>query len=86
MQTHHFTLILAGVSDIGEELADGLCEALGGDIEFGMRDGIAMLEVTRPAPTLLKAIRAAIKDIHQANLGVRVVRVETEAANVIAKS
>jgi hypothetical protein len=82
---HHFTLILAGVSEITPELADALYEATNGDIEFAMRDGVAFLEVTRAARTLRAAITSAIEDVERADVGVRVVRVESEAANTIAK-
>ncbi len=85
METHHFTLILAGVAELTPELADSLYEAMQGDIELNLRDGVAFLEVARAAPTLRGAIRSAIREVEDAGVGVRVVRVESEAANVIAK-
>jgi len=85
MKSYQFTLILAGVSELTSELADALYEATNGDIEFAMRDGVAFLEVTRVARTLRGAITSAIEDVERANVGVRVVRVESEAANTIAK-
>jgi hypothetical protein len=85
MKKHQFTLVLAGVSDLTSELADALYEATKGDIEFSMRDGVAYLEFERAAPSLNKAIRSAIADVEQADLGIRVVRVESESANTIAK-
>jgi hypothetical protein len=45
----------------------------------------AGLEFERKAPTLREAITAAIREVEGAGAGVRVVRVETEAANVIAR-
>lgn len=85
MKTHKFTLILSGVAEITPELANGLYAATQGDIEFNMRNGVAFLEFERSAPTLRDAITAAIHEVEAADLGVRVVRVESEAANVIAK-
>lgn len=85
MKTHRFSLVLSGISELTSELADRLFEATKGDIEFNMRDGIAFVEFERSAPTLNAAIRSAIDDVENAGLGIRVVRVESEAANTIAK-
>lgn len=85
MSRHNFILVLAGVAEITPELADALYSSIRGDIELNFRDGVAFLEIERTAPTLQKAILAAIADVEKANVGVRVVRVESEAANVIAK-
>lgn len=82
---HEFTFILSGVSEITPDLADALYEATGGDIEFNMRDGIAFLECRREADTLQEAIRSMIAEVEGAGVGVRVVRVESEVANTIAK-
>ncbi len=85
MKAHTFILILSGVAEMTPELADALYAATRGDIELNMRDGVAFLEVERTAPTLREAITAAIREVEEADVGVRVVRVESEAANVIAK-
>ncbi len=85
MKTHEFTLILSGVTEVTPKLADALYQATKGDIEFESRDGTAYLEFRRSAPSLHQAITSAIREVEGAKLGVRVVRVETEAANVIAK-
>jgi hypothetical protein len=85
MKTHTFTLILSRVAEITPELADALHAATDGDIELNMRDGVAFVEVERTAPTLRKTITAAIREVEEAAVGVRVVRVESETANVIAK-
>jgi len=85
MSSQQFTLILAGVSEITPELANALYEATGGDIELNMREGVAFLEFDRAAPSLRDAVRSAIAQVEGAGLGIRVVRVESEAANVIAK-
>ena len=85
MNNHQFTLILCGVSEITPELADALYEATGGDIEFNMRDGVAFLEFDRSAASLSDAVTSAMKQVEGAGVGVRVVRVESEDANTIAK-
>ena len=85
MKTHKFTLILSGVSDLTPELADTLYAATNGDIECNMRNGVAFLDFARAAPTLREAITSAIRDVEQTSLDIRVVRVESEAANLIAK-
>jgi hypothetical protein len=85
MTTYTFTLILSGVSEITPELADALYAATHGDIELNMRDGVAFVEFERTAATLREAIITAIREVEEAAIGVRVVRVESEVANVIAK-
>ncbi|HEV2038222.1 MAG TPA: hypothetical protein VGQ96_06395, partial [Candidatus Eremiobacteraceae bacterium] len=81
MKTHKFTLLITGVSEITPELADRLYEATNGDIEFTMRDGVAYLEFARASPSLKAAIASAISQVENSGAGVRVVRVESEAAN-----
>jgi hypothetical protein len=85
MSNYQFTLILSGVSEISPELADALFAATGGDVEFNMRNDVAFLEFDRPAPTLRDAVNLAIGQVEGAGMGVRVVRVESDAANTIAK-
>jgi hypothetical protein len=77
--------VLSGAAEITPDLADALYAATRGDIELNMRDGVAFLEFECAAPTLRDAITLAIREVEGADLGVRVVRVESEAANVIAK-
>jgi hypothetical protein len=85
MKRHRFTLILAGIAEITSDAADALFEATGGDIEFEMRDGVASLDFDRSAASLRQAITSAIQQVEGAGVGVRVVRVESEVANTIAK-
>jgi len=82
---HRFTFILSGVSEITAELADAIYGATGGDIEFNMRDGVAFLEFDRTAASLHDAITSTISQVEGAGVGVRVVRVESDDANTIAK-
>jgi hypothetical protein len=85
MKTFHFSLILAGVAELTPELADVLYSAVDGEIELELREGVAILEVKRGARSLREAIIASIGEVESAEAGVRVVRVESEAANTIAK-
>lgn len=80
-----FTFILSGIAEITPELSDALFQATGGDIEFNMRDGVAYLEFEREAASLRAAIDSAIAEVDGAGVGVRVVRVESDDANTIAK-
>ena len=84
MQTHSFVVILAGVSEITEDLANALFDAVDADIELNLRNGVAYLEVRRAARTLRQAIVNTIREVETVE-DVRVVRVESEAANTIAK-
>jgi hypothetical protein len=52
---------------------------------LNQRDGVIFLKVARTAASLRKAITATIREVENADVGVRVVRVESETANVIAK-
>jgi hypothetical protein len=85
MNTYQFTLILSGVPEITPELADALYAATGGDIELNMRNDVAYIEFDRTANTLNDAVNSAIAQVMGAGVGVRVVRVESDAANTIAK-
>jgi hypothetical protein len=85
MNAPTFTLIIAGVAEITPELADALYSATKSDIEMNLRDGVVFLEFERTAPTLREAVTSAIREVEGANVGVRLLLVESEAANVIAK-
>ena len=86
MKTYRFSLILSGIAEITPDLANALYAATHGDIELNQRDGVVFLEFDRTGPpTLKEAILSAIREVEQANVGARVVRVESDVANVIAK-
>jgi hypothetical protein len=85
MNNYQFTLILSGVAEITPELADSLFTATGGDIELNMRNDVAYIDFHREADTLHDAVSSAIAQVEGAGVGVRVVRVESDAANTIAK-
>jgi hypothetical protein len=85
MNTYQFTLVLSGVAEITPEFANAIYAATGGDIELNMRNDVAYLEFDRSADTLQAAVNSAIAQIEGAGVGARVVRVESDVANVIAK-
>src|SRR6266542_5558937 len=85
MKTHRFTLILSGIAEITPELADAMYAATNGDIELNQRDGVVYVEFDRAASTLRGAVTSAIREVEGAGVGARVVRVESDSANVIAK-
>jgi hypothetical protein len=83
MQTHDFTVVLSGITEVTDDAANALYEAGCDDGSFASRDGIAFIMFHRDAPTLREAIDSAIADVKRAGFGV--LRVETEDANVVAK-
>ena len=85
MNRFEFTLVLSGVAEISPELADALYTATGGGIELNMSNDVAYIEFDRAAATLHDAVSSAIAQVEGAGVGVRVVRVESDAANTIAK-
>jgi len=85
MENYQFTLILSGVAEITPDLADALYAATGGDIELNTCNDVAFLEFDRDADSLEDAVHCAITQVEGADVGVRVVRVESAAANTIAK-
>src|SRR5437660_1959416 len=85
MKKYEFALVHSGISEITPELPDAVYGATGGDIEFNMRDGVPFIEFQRKAASLHQAITSAIAEVENATGHLRVVRVESESANVIAK-
>jgi len=85
MKNYQFTLILSGVSEITPELADALYAAVGGDIELNRCNNVTFLEFDRDADSLEDAVHSAITQVEGADVGIRIVRVESAAANTIAK-
>ncbi|NOZ38635.1 MAG: hypothetical protein GXP24_00230 [Planctomycetes bacterium] len=85
MKNFQFTLILSGVAEITPELANSLYEATGGDIELNSCNNVAFLEFDRQADSLEDGVHSAIAQVEGADVGVRVVRVESATANTIAK-
>jgi len=75
MRAHSFTLILDGIREATEEAAEALYGSFD-DGTFSSSGGVASIDFTRDAETLLEAIRSAIRDVRKA--GFEVSRVEIE--------
>ena len=84
MDAYQFTLILTGIKDLTPDVTDALYEAGFDDALVGMAAGVPYIDVNhRQAASLEKAVREAIRDVEKA--GFRVVRVESETANTLAR-
>lgn len=75
MSTHNFTLILSAPSVDDETAADALYGKGCDDGSFAVSGGVYEIEFDREAPSLRKAITSAIRDVHAAGIGSRVLRV-----------
>jgi hypothetical protein len=76
--THSFTLVLSGVSEIHQDLADALFEAGCDDTLLGSRDGVVYLDFDREAETFREAVDGAIADVARVRMPVTVARVEPD--------
>jgi hypothetical protein len=85
MTKYRFTLVLSGVAELTPELADALYEALDDGLELNLREGVAFAEIECCAASLRDAVTESIRAIEGAAVGAKVVRVESEDANTIAK-
>lgn len=63
ISTFRFTVILAGLDDIDDELANRLFEAGCDDASLGCCEGIVSLEFDRCAGSLAEAIGSAVANI-----------------------
>ncbi|HJT32958.1 MAG TPA: hypothetical protein VJ783_13035 [Pirellulales bacterium] len=59
----HFTVVLAGLDDITEELSNRLFEAGCDDASLGCSCGVVSLDFDREAGSLAEAIGSAVRDI-----------------------
>lgn len=74
--SYRFTLILAGISDLSEEVRDTLFDSGCDDALLGRRDGKVFLDFDRKAASFRDALLSAITDVERAGLEAQVVRVE----------
>lgn len=79
---HEFTVVLDGVTEITDEMADALFEAGCDDSSPGSRCGVVYVHFHREAPTLGAAMGSAVEDIERA--GYRVARVDIETWGSLA--
>lgn len=84
MKEFEFSLILSGVSEFSEELADRLFAAGCDDATPVSRDGVALLHFDREAESLQEAIRSAISYVQLA--GCKVAKVEMEPDSAALKT
>ncbi|MBC7794385.1 MAG: hypothetical protein H7Z43_11825 [Clostridia bacterium] len=71
-------LILDGVSEINDDVENGLAQAGCTDAIVGVRNGVVFLDFDRQAPSAELAVLTAIRDVESAGLGASVVQVEPD--------
>jgi hypothetical protein len=80
LKTYGFTLLLAGESEMTDELQGRLLAAGCDDASLWSEAGSVYLSFDRQAASLGKAIGSAVEDVERAGLGVARVEVDTPAA------
>ncbi len=90
---YEFVLVLSGIAELTDEVADALFAAGCDDATPSMRFGRAYLTFTRAAQTLKQAVLSAIRQVRAADIGADVVRVDhchlvtqAEIARLIGRS
>ena len=83
MPAYEFKLVLGGVSEITEKIADALYEAGCDDGTPFSGRGVAAVGFTREAANLEEAVRSAMSDVDKA--GFTVARVEPADESVYTK-
>lgn len=78
MNTYHFTVVLAGLSEISDELADTLFEAGCDDGSPWSSEGVAAVGFDREAKSFEDAVRSAIADVQKAGCHVAWVKIEPQ--------
>jgi hypothetical protein len=78
MKKYSFTLILTGIDDLTDDVANALFEAGCDDATPSESGGVVRLGFDREAKTLKDAILSAIRDVKKANIGADVGRVDVE--------
>lgn len=77
-RTFSFTLILAGRSELTQDVEDAFFEAGCDDALLGVRDGVLFLDFEREASAFPEAVVSAITDVQKADVGAWVARVEPD--------
>jgi hypothetical protein len=78
MTTYHFTVILAGIDEMSEDLAESLFEAGCDDGSPWSSEGVAAIGFDREAESFEQAVRSAIADVQKAGCHVAWVKIEPE--------
>ena len=76
MTTYHFTVILAGVDEISEDLAEALFEAGCDDGSPWSSRGVAAVVFDREAESIIQAVRSAIADVQKAGCQVAGIKIK----------
>ena len=83
MASYEFQLLLAGVDEMTEEIADALYEAGCDDGTPFSTEGLVAIGFTREGSSLEGAVRSAVVDVQKA--GFRVARVESPDEPIFAR-
>ena len=78
MATYRFTVILAGLDEISDDLAEALFEAGCDDGSPWSSQGVAAVGFDRQAESFEQAVRSAIADVQKAGCRVAWVKIELE--------
>ena len=78
MATYRFTVILAGLEEISDDLAEALFEAGCDDGSPWSSEGVAAVGFDREAESFEQAVRSAIADVQKAGCHVAWVKIEPE--------
>jgi len=73
---YDFALVVTGVADLTDEVLDALFASGCDDATTSLRYGQLFIEFSRESGSLKDAIIGAIRDVHSAGIGARVVRVD----------
>src|SRR5271166_5248609 len=76
--TYHFTVVLAGLSEISDDLAEALFTAGCDDGSPWSSQGVAAVGFDREAESFEQAVRSAIADVQKAGCHVAWVKIEPE--------
>src|SRR5437762_1349528 len=80
-----FTIILDGVPELTDEVADALYEAGCDDALVGSRDGVVFLDFDREANSFQDAVVSAMTAVESAGIGARVIRIEPDELVTMAE-
>jgi len=78
MATYRFTVILAGLREISDDLAEALFEAGCNDGSPWSSQGVAAVGFDREAESFEQAVRSAVADVQKAGCHVAWVKIEPE--------
>jgi len=79
MKTYEFTVVLANVTEITDDMADALFEAGCDDCSPGSSEGIVEIDFDREAASLEEAIRSAIANVQTAGYTAKRVVIDADA-------